>query len=347
MAMARLSYAKSGINISETDAAKQEMKKSLQTTDKRVLNTLGAFASLVDGRFPKLKHPVLVLKTEEPGSKQLLAIAAGRVESICYDMINHLINDIAVMGATPLFVQDAVICGTFNKQVVTRLVAGVSAACRAQGCTLTGGETSVQPGVLKPNTYVLTSSVVGIVDKRHIIDGQKIRAGDVVLAVASNGLHTNGYTLVRTLMKKKPKLKQQKIDGETFFDHILRPHLCYFQAIKKLFTLRGLHGMAHITGGGIEGNLNRVLPSNVDAVIDASAVEVLPLFSVIQREGNIDEAEMRKTFNLGVGLTIVCDPASSEQIRRHLRRHGHRCYPIGTIVKGKGNVRYTGKLQFA
>jgi phosphoribosylformylglycinamidine cyclo-ligase len=344
---AKLSYAASGINISETDAAKQEMKKSLATSDKRVLNTLGAFASLVDGRFPKMKHPVLVLKTEEPGSKQLLAIANDRVESICEDMINHLINDIAVMGATPLFVQDAVICGTFNKKIVTRLVAGVAAACRAQGCTLTGGETSVQPGVLKPNTYVLTSSVVGIVDKKNIIDGSRIQAGDTVLAVASNGLHTNGYTLVRTLMEKKPKLKSQKIAGETFFNHILRPHVCYFQAIKKLFTHKGLHSMAHITGGGIEGNLNRVLPKHLDAVVDQSLVQVLPLFSVIQKEGQIDEAEMRKTFNLGVGLTVVVAAKDAKQIQRHLKRHGHNCYPIGTITKGKGNVRYTGKLRFA
>ena len=200
----QLSYKKAGVDIDAADAVKKVMAKSLETADKRVLNKIGAFASLFDGTFPEYEHPVLVLKTEEPGSKQKLAFQYNRVSSICYDMINHLINDIITMGAKPLSVQDAIICGKLEKEVVTELVHSISQACREQDCVLIGGETSEQPGVLEAGIYILTASLVGVVEKSKIIDGSKIEEGDSVLAVASNGLHTNGYSLVRALMAQKP-----------------------------------------------------------------------------------------------------------------------------------------------
>jgi phosphoribosylformylglycinamidine cyclo-ligase len=262
-----ISYADAGVHISTADATKEEMAATLRTTDARVLNSVDswAFASLFDGRFPGYKHPVLVLKTEEPGSKQLLAFKHDRVESICQDMINHLINDIAVMGAVPVSVQDAVICGKLEKKVVTRIVKAVADACTLHECVLTGGETSEQPGVLAPGTYILTSSVIGVVEKDEVVDGSKIKEGDVVLAVASNGLHTNGYSLVRALMKKDPKLAKKKTGGRTFLDAILLPHTAYFPALKGVFKHPGLTGMAHITGSGIEGNLERILPATLNA----------------------------------------------------------------------------------
>jgi phosphoribosylformylglycinamidine cyclo-ligase len=344
--MKGLSYKRAGVDIRAANAAKHEMKRTLAGADKRVLNAPGAFASLVDGRFPGMRHPVLVLKTEEPGSKQKLAFEHGRIRSICEDMVNHLVNDIAVMGATPLSIQDCIVCGKLEKNIVTEIVRSIAAAARAQGAVLTGGETSEQPGVVERGTYILTSSVVGVAEKTEIIDGSKIRIGDVVLAVASNGLHTNGYSLVRTLLKKKPRLAKRRIDGKSFLDAILVPHKCYYQALRGIFRHPGLHGMAHITGGGITGNLNRILPRGLDASIDPTTIKILPVFRFIKEEGRVSDAEMLRTFNMGVGITIVCGKSAAPAIQRHLAAHGCKSYPIGEIVHGNQHVRYKGMLRW-
>lgn len=342
----QFSYEKAGVSIDTADAAKRAMAKSLATNDQRVLNKIGAFATLFDGRFPGYEHPVLVLKTEEPGSKQKLAFQYKRVRSICYDMINHLINDIIVMGATPLSIQDAIICGKLEKDVVNEIVDGLSSACREQGCTLTGGETSEQPGVLDAGTYILTSSIVGVVEKSKIIDGSKIREGDAVLSVASNGLHTNGYSLVRALMAANPELAGRKVAGETFLDAILKPHTCYYQAFRELFDNPGLHGLAHITGGGIEGNLNRVLPDHLNAAIDLEEIRVLPIFKFIREVGNVEDRDMLRTFNLGVGMTLVADPASISTISQHLHKMGYENNVIGKITPGEKKVIYHGRANW-
>lgn len=344
----RFSYAKAGVDITAADAAKERMAKTLKTTDARVLNSVGswAFASLFDARFPTYTHPVLVLKTEEPGTKQILAFTHDRVESICQDMINHLINDIAVMGATPLSVQDCIVCGKLDTDIANRIVAAVAKACKAHGCTLTGGETSEQPGTLAPGTYVLTSSVIGVVDKEQVIDGSKIEEDDRVLAVASNGPHTNGYTLIRALLKKNPRLAKKMVNGETFLDAILKPHTAYYPALKDLFSDPDLHGLAHITGSGIEGNLERVLPTHLDAIVDLQHIRILPVFKMIRDEGHIADKEMLRTYNMGVGLVIVCKPDAVRRISDHLRGRKLACYDIGEIQPGKRTVRYTGKLQW-
>ncbi|MBP1991516.1 phosphoribosylformylglycinamidine cyclo-ligase [Paenibacillus eucommiae] len=341
----KLTYAGAGINIDDTDAVKQSMANSLKTNDSRVLNSLGAFASLYDFRFPEYEHPVMVMKTEEPGSKQKLAFQYGRVRSVCYDMINHLINDIIVMGAKPLAVQDAIICGAIDKEIISEIVDAVSAACKEQDCALTGGETSIQPGVLEKGSYILTSSIVGIVDKSKIIDGSTIRKGDIIVAVASNGVHTNGYTLVRAIMDKHPEILNIRVGDENFLDAIMKPHLCYYKPLKDLFGGDGLHGMAHITGGGIEGNLNRVLPNELNAIIDLSRVDVLPVFQVLQNVGNIAESEMLRTFNMGVGLVMVVDPKTVDAVIQHVSAFGLKSYTIGEIVDGNKEVIFQQKLK--
>jgi phosphoribosylformylglycinamidine cyclo-ligase len=287
-----------------------------------------------------------VLKTEEPGSKQKLAFQHHRVSSIAYDLVNHLINDIIVLGATPLSVQDAVICGKLEPEVVGQLVAAIADACRAQGCTLTGGETSEQPGVIEPGIYVLVASIVGVVEKSRIIDGSRIVEGDKVLALAANGLHTNGYSLVRALIAQKPEIMGTTVGGESFLDAILKPHQCYYQYLKDLFDWPALHGMAHITGGGIAGNLNRILPSGLDAVIDLNEIRVLPIFKLIRDLGNIDEPDMLRTFNMGVGLTLVTSKTATADVRRHLAAKGCESYVIGRIVKGDRKVVYQGRVNW-
>jgi phosphoribosylformylglycinamidine cyclo-ligase len=341
----KLSYKAAGVDISTADATKKKMAKSLATKNPLVLNRIGAFSSLCDGAFPGYKHPVLVCKTEEPGSKQLLAFQYKRVPGICADLINHLINDVIVMGATPLFVQDLIVCGKLEKDVVSSLVENIAVCCKEQGCVLTGGETSEQPGVLQPGTYVLGASCIGVVEKDAIIDGSMIKPGDTVLAAASSGLHTNGYTLVRALMREQPEIIGMDVGGKTFLDQILTPHWCYFGALKPLFPKRIIQGMAHITGGGIPGNLDRILPKTMDAVIDAGAIKLLPIFQFIKKRTGNDDADMIRTFNLGVGLTIVVRPTDAPAVIAGMKKHKVDCYPIGTIAaKGTGKVRMEGKL---
>ncbi len=343
-----LTYSEAGVNIDAANDAKKAMSASINDTgNSRVLNRVGAFASLYDIRFDEYNHPVLVLKTEEPGSKQLLAFRYDRIESICADMINHLINDCIVMGARPLSVQDAIICGKLEKDRVVRIVDGIAAACKAQGCNLTGGETSEQPGVLEPGVYILTSSIVGIVEKDDIIDGSRIAEGDVVLSLESSGLHTNGYTLVRTLMQNNPALVDTQLsDGRGFIDTILEPHRCYYQCVRELFSTGKLTGMAHITGGGVRENLDRILPKTVNAEIDLAKYTIQPIFKLIRDTGSIGDAEMLRTFNMGVGMAVVCRSSDAESVREHIESRGVQCRVAGRIVAGTGDVEFVNTLNW-
>lgn len=327
-----LSYGKAGVDITYTDAIKREMAKHLETKDPRVLNGLGPFASLYDISFPGLKEPVLVLKSEEPGSKQKLAMEYGYTESICHDMINHLVNDIAVMGARPLAVLDTIVCGSAEKETIAALVKGIAEACRENDCSLVGGETSIQPSVVEHGVYVLTSSIAGIADRTQIIDGSRTEENDAVLAVASNGLHTNGYSLVRLLMDRMPEIKLDRIGGMTFIEQIMKPHTPYYKAIRGLFGKGLLHGMAHITGGGLEGNITRVIPDGLCAEIELSRLRVPEIFRYIRSHGNISDEEMLRTFNCGAGFCLIVPEKYKEQVIEHVSR-SYACYEIGRIVK--------------
>lgn len=340
-----LSYSKAGVDIAYTDTIKKEMAKHLETRDKRVLNGLGPFASLYDISFPEIKNPVLVLKSEEPGSKQKLAMEYGYTDSICHDMINHLVNDIAVMGAKPLAVLDTIVCGNAEKDTISALVKGVSDACRENECSLVGGETSVQPAVVEKGLYVLTSSIAGIVERDRIIDGSAIEEGDIVLALASNGLHTNGYSLVRMLMDRMPEIKLEKVDGMTFTEQIMKPHTPYYKALKGIMEKNCVHGMAHITGGGIEGNLCRVIPDGLSAVIELDKIRTLPVFRFIRQCGNISDKEMLSTFNCGVGFILVVQREAAAQTAAYLSRY-YDCYEIGRIRANEQKIVMENKLNW-
>jgi len=341
-----ITYQNSGVNIDNANDAKKQMASSLNSKNPRILNKHMAFSALYDIKFPEYKNPVLVLKTEEPGSKQLLALQYDKIESICQDMINHLINDCIVMGAKPLTIQDAIICGKLEKEKVVRMVKAISKAAQAQDCDLTGGETSEQPGVIPAGTYILTSSIVGIAEKNKIIDGSKISKGDTVLALESSGPHTNGYTLIRKLIAANPQIIKEKISGQSFIDLVLEPHRCYYQTIKDLFPTGYITGMAHITGGGIKENLNRILPQNLSAEIDLSQYQILPIFKFIKQTAKADNAEMLRTFNMSVGMTMVVKTNKVDGIIKHIKKQGVNCYEIGKIIKGNGTVITTNKLNW-
>lgn len=339
------SYSKAGVDICYTDAIKKDMAKFLKTENPRVLNGLGAFASLYDISFPEIQDPVLVLKSEEPGSKQKLALEYGYSSSICHDMVNHLVNDIAVMGAAPLAVLDTIVCGSAEKDTINSFIKGISDACTENGCVLAGGETSIQPNVVGNGVYILTSSIAGIVSRKNIIDGSSAKEGDTVLAVASNGLHTNGYSLVRLLMDKMPGIKLDKINGETFIEQIMKPHTPYYKAIKNISGIPGVHGMAHITGGGIEGNLCRVIPDGLGAEIDLSLLKPLPVFSYIQKAGNIDTKEMLTTFNCGAGLNIIVSKDCKDKVISRIKKF-YDCYEIGNIIKSNKKILFRGNVTW-
>ncbi|MBI4088211.1 phosphoribosylformylglycinamidine cyclo-ligase [Candidatus Kaiserbacteria bacterium] len=342
-----LSYKVAGVDIDTANDAKSRMKEILDTTDKRVLNKVGAFATLLDGHFPEYKHPVLVLKTEEPGSKQKLALQYGSVESICQDLVGHLINDAIVMGAKPLSVQDCIVCGKIEKDVILKMVSSLAAACKENGCVLTGGETSEQPGVVDAGTYILTASIVGVVEKERIIDGSKIGAGDVVIALSSSGVHTNGFSLVRKIMEASPDIEKEKTGGKSFIESLLTPHRCYYNSLKDLFENDGLAGLAHITGGGMKENLNRILPADLDANIELSQVRILPIFRTLKKFGELEDVDMLRTFNMGMGMAVVVRKEFTEEAIAHFKTSGVEAYEIGGITKGGGEVNFIGQLDWA
>lgn len=337
------------VNIDLANETKKNMADALKTDNANVLNKIGAFSSLYDAKFAEYKHPIMVLKTEEPGSKQLLCAQYNKMENVCYDMINHLINDCIMMGATPLTVQDAIICGKLEKDIVGRIVTAIADACKAQECVLTGGETSEQPGVLSDGTYILTSSIVGIVEKDEIIDGSKIAAGDVVISLPSSGIHTNGLTLVRRIMREVPAIMNETIDGGTFINAVLEPHRCYYMALKDTFKGGDVVGLAHITGGGIKENLNRVLPKTLCAEIDLSAYRINEVFKALRKFGEIDDAEMLRTFNLGCGVAVVAKKSAEASLLAHFKEQGLDAYRIGVISPSEengGSVITKGSLQW-
>ena len=332
-----ISYKSAGVDIDAADAMKKQIAADVSSKGLAhcaPLNRLGAFASLVELDLKSYTNPVFVLKSEEPGSKQLLSFDNDRIEWIACDLINHLVNDIIVMGVNPCAVLDTIICGKLESGIILRLIKEMSKACEDNGCILVGGETSEQPGVLPAGRYILQASVLGIVDKSRIIDGARIKSGDALLALASNGLHTNGYSLVRKIIETKPAILDEKIGDIDFIDALLTPHMSYAAAIKDLIANRfdDIHGMAHITGGGMRDNLKRILNNgDLYAEIDLSAVRAPRIFSVVKKYADVGDGDMLRTFNNGVGMILVAEQAKAREITDTLRAGGIDAYKIGRI----------------
>ena len=353
--MDTISYEASGVNIDAADEMKRRLGGDVSARGVAhcvPLNRVGAFASLVELDLSKYQNPVFVLKSEEPGSKQLLSIDNDRIEWIAYDLINHLVNDIIVMGATPCAVLDTIICGKMEGDKVLRLVKAMSEACGENDCVLVGGETSEQPGVLPGGRYILQASILGIIDRGSIIDGTAIRCGDVLIALASNGLHTNGYSLVRKLMEAKPAIFDEVICGRSFLDVILTPHMSYASAVRELAGKfrgegGGVHGMVHITGGGMRDNLLRVLPGDsLRAAIDLHKVRVPEIFGLIKKYANASDDDMLRTFNNGVGMILVVDASKAHAVEQLMQDLGYEAYEIGLIEDGPREVAFRGAMRW-
>jgi phosphoribosylformylglycinamidine cyclo-ligase len=336
-----LSYAAAGVDI---DAAHRAMRgvaalvRSTATPD--TLSELGSFGGLY--RVPKgARDPVLVASTDGVGTKLKVAFLAGRHDTVGEDLVNHCVNDILVQGARPLFFLDYVGVGRLEAGVVESLVEGVARGCRANGCALLGGETAEMPDMYAAGEYDLAGTIVGLVEEDRLIDGRSVRAGDAVIALASSGLHTNGYSLARRIVFDRMGLGIDdpfpEEDGSVA-DVLLRVHRSYLDALWPLVEAGRVRAMAHVTGGGLVDNVPRVLPARVDARFDRASWEVPALFRVLQREGAVEEAEMFRAFNMGIGMAVVVAAEDADAAVRDLRDAGERAWIAGEVVPGEGRV---------
>jgi phosphoribosylformylglycinamidine cyclo-ligase len=340
-----ISYSDAGVNIDEADRAIRAIRKMARATfTKGVLTDIGSFGSCF--QLPKMKQPVLVSSVDGVGTKLKIAFATGRHDTIGEDLVNHCVNDIAVQGAKPLFFLDYMATGKLQAGVAAQVVSGMARGCKANGCALIGGETAEMPGMYIDGEYDLAGTIVGAVEKSQIITGAKVKAGDVLLALASTGLHTNGYSLARKLLFDVAKLSHDAHLTETgsiLADELLQVHRSYLNPIGILVKAKALAGAAHITGGGITDNLPRVLPKGLAAAIQTNSWQVPPLFEMLRKIGQVPEDDWRRTFNLGVGMIFVIPQTKIDAAMRALKRAKEKAWIIGEIIpqrRGKGRVEY-------
>ena len=338
-------YRASGVDIDAQDRALGEIKSLVQgTATAGVLSELGSFGGLFRPDLSGLEEPVLVASADGVGTKLMAARLAGDFSTVGRDLVNHCVNDILVQGAVPLFFLDYVGAGVLEPDAVVDLVRGVAAGCRENGCALLGGETAEMPGFYQTGDYELVGFVVGLADRRALLDGSRVRPGDVLLGLPSAGLHTNGYSLARRVLLDQMGLGLEDVlpgddGGPTLREHLLAPHLSYLPALRPLLGDPGLHAMAHITGGGLTDNLPRVLPESCAARVDLGAWEVPRLFRAIARHGKVREEEMLRVFNLGIGMVVVVDAASADALAARLEG----AVRLGVVEVGEGGVVYDGE----
>ena len=335
-----LDYAGSGVDIERSDAVKRRIRAVVETTfTSGARGAFGGFGGMF--RIPAdFQRPVLVSSADGVGTKLRVAIEANRHDTIGHDLVNHCVNDVLVQGAVPLFFLDYFAAGILVPDVVESVVSGVAAGCRENGCSLSGGETAEMPGIYRPPDYDLAGFIVGCVEEDGILGADRVEAGDVVLGLASNGLHTNGYSLARRIVHERMMLGLgDAFPGEegTVADVLLRVHRSYLAALKPV--LARIHGMAHITGGGLPGNVVRVLPDTLDAVIDASSWKIPNVFRQLETAGGVSRAEMYRTFNMGVGMVVIADDASMPAVEASAASSHIASFRIGRIERGTGRVR--------
>ncbi len=310
-----LTYRDAGVNIDAAEQLLRRLKPLIRSTfTPAVLTDIGHFGGLYDARFPHYEHPVLVASTDGVGTKIKLAIRLGIHSTVGQDLVNHCVNDILCCGARPLFFLDYFACGQLDSAIAEQVIGGIITACRQNGCALIGGETAEMPSLYAPGDYDLAGTIVGVAERSRIIDGSSIQPGDLLIGLASTGLHTNGYSLAMAALREHdletyiPELQSSL--GEA----LIAIHRSYAATLLPVLDRGLLKGLAHVTGGGIMGNLSRILPRGVSAYIDWASWEVPPLFRYIQRAGNIPEEEMRRVFNLGIGIVLVVAPEHASEV---------------------------------
>jgi phosphoribosylformylglycinamidine cyclo-ligase len=336
MTARKKAYARAGVDVDLGNRLKHGIQSLVrQTHGPQVLGKIGGFGGLFRANFSGMREPVLVASIDGVGTKLKVAFALDKHDTVGADLVNHCVNDIAVVGARPLFFLDYIGCGKLEPRVFQELLRGFSRACQSAGCALIGGETAQMPGMYHKGEYDLAGCIIGVVDRRNIIDGRKIRPGDVILGLESNGLHTNGYSLAREILFRKMRLKvTSRLPGsaKTVGQELLRVHKNYELLLAKIPSGM-IKGLAHITGGGLIDNLPRILPGNCDAVIETKNWRVPRIFQVLEENGKIDPHEMYQVFNMGIGMVAVVSARDTE--RAMLKLKAKR---IGQIVRGTGRT---------
>ena len=344
-------YADAGVNITVADEAKRRIAAMAGKTFRRgVLAPIGGFGSLFRLDRKRWRDAVLVASCDGVGTKLKVACAAGIHSTVGADIVNHCVNDILTQGAEPLFFLDYIAMGKLDTRILEQVIEGMSRAAKRAGCSLIGGETAEMPDMYAPGDYDLAGFIVGAVERGKILDSRRVRPGDVLLALPSSGLHTNGYSLARKLVFGVAKLEPDSYVAEVgnkIGAELLKPHRCYWPLLKNILARGWVTSMAHITGGGITGNLPRALPHNLQAAIELGSWPVLPIFRYLAQIGRIERDELLKTFNLGVGMILVVPTKHISRVEAELKRRREKFYVIGRIeraTRGKSRVVYSGQL---
>ena len=335
-------YRDAGVDLDAAERAKAGIKDLVAATrDENTLSDLGSFAGLYLAP-PGFRAPVLVASADGVGTKLKVAFLSGRHGTVGRDLVNHCVNDILVQGARPLFFLDYLAVGAMDEDVVTEVVAGVALGCRENGCALLGGETAQMPDFYAAGEYDLAGFVVGVVERERMLDGSAVRVGDVLVGIASTGLHTNGYTLARRIVFDQLGLGPDDpfpTTGQSVADELLGAHRSYVRSLLPIVEDDRVHALAHITGGGIPGNLPRVLGPGLGAVVRRDSWELPPVFGALQRAGSLSLEEMDRVFNMGVGMIAIVPPAHADGVIDSLRSEGETAWMMGEIEAGHG-VRY-------
>jgi len=339
----RPSYKRSGVDIEAGDRAVELISKHAQATNRpEVLTTLGGFAGAFDARFAAMKEPVLLSATDGVGTKLLLAQTLDRHDTVGLDLVAMVVDDLVCHGAEPLFLLDYIACGKLIPERIAQIVAGIAEGCRIAGCALLGGETAEHPGVMEPDAYDLAAFGVGVADRPRMWGPERVREGDVVVGIASSGLHSNGYSLVRrVILEHDLGLASQppELEGATLGDVLLEPTIIYAPALLSLAEEGvDVHAAAHITGGGIEANLARVIPAGFEARLDRGSWPLPAIFAFLQKTAQIDPEEMGKAFNLGLGMTMLITEGQAELATRVLGDRGLGTYTVGRVYRGERGV---------
>jgi len=342
---ASITYADAGVDIDRANRIKKRIKYlAHKTFTKGVLSEIGGFGGLFSIDRQKYIDPVLVSSVDGVGTKLKVAFEMKMHHTVGADLVNHCVNDIAVQGAAPLFFMDYLATGKLDPEVAEKVIEGLAEACKHNGCALIGGETAEMPGFYPEGEYDLAGFIVGVVERERIIDGKAVEPGDVILGLPSTGLHTNGYSLARKLFFEVAGYTSETYVNELkgkVGNELMHSHKSYWPVIKRLLAGECVSAMAHITGGGITENLPRVLPRGVAAVIEVGTWPVLPIFEHLQKLGNISQAEMLRTFNMGLGMLLVIPAKKFKKAQSVLEKIGEKAYTVGRIVKGDRKVLYT------
>ena len=338
----RISYRDAGVNIDAANEAKEQIKRlARETFTDNVLSDIGSFGGLFRADFGPVQEAVLVASADGVGTKLRVAFMTGIHDTVGEDLVNHCVNDILVQGARPLFFLDYIASGKVEPGVVAQVVAGLARACKEAGCALLGGETAEMPGFYAPGEYDLAGVIVGVVDKSKVIDGSKVKVGDLALGLPSIGLHTNGYSLARKLLFEVAGHQVESLVPElgcTAGEELLKGHQSYLGSLEGLINAGRIAGLAHITGGGLLENIPRILPEGTGVELREGSWPVLPVFTLLQKLGRVESAEMYRTFNMGVGMVVIVSPDEVELVKAHFTKFGQTYYEIGRVVEGVGQV---------